>query len=233
MKHTLNAPCAVHHHQRSNLPLLQLRQRPRRQLPSRNRSRLCVHGLARCPPQRRTALAFQQTPQIAFEPVFKALPAALSAVYDRSAVQMPLDSAGKDFLLRAQHRSMTETDRRECPDARWEVVESAGKPVGLLVTHVGERCVTFVDIALLPAVQGRGLATRLMALALDEPRRLGLPARVTVLMTNAASLGLCARLGFARRSEAPPFVELEWRPDAEMLPGARARLKASGSNAIP
>ena len=48
--------------------------------------------------------------------------------------------------------------------------------------------------------------------ALDEPRRLGLPARVTVLMTNAASLGLCERLGFVRRNETPPFVELEWRP---------------------
>jgi type VI secretion system protein ImpJ len=36
-----------------------------------------------------------ETPQVAFEPVFKALQAALSAVYDRSALQMPLESAGQ------------------------------------------------------------------------------------------------------------------------------------------
>jgi GNAT superfamily N-acetyltransferase len=125
---------------------------------------------------------------------------------------MPIDAAGKDFLLRAQYRSMTETYRRDYPEARWQIVEHDGEPVGLLIAHVGERCVTYVDIALLQEVQGRGLATRLMRRALEEPQRLGLPARVTVLATNVASLRLCERLGFARLHEAPPFVELEWRP---------------------
>lgn len=130
---------------------------------------------------------------------------------------MPLDPAGRDFLLRVQHRSRTETYHRNYPDARWEVVEQGGEPIGLLVTHVGERFVTYVDIAFLPSIQGRGLATRVMILALEEPRRLGLPARVSVLMTNAASLRLCERLGFERRNETPPFVELEWRPDQKQL----------------
>lgn len=131
---------------------------------------------------------------------------------------MPIDAAGKAFLLRAQYRSMTETYRRDYPEARWQIVEWDGKPVGLLIAHVGERCVTYVDIALLPGIQGRGLATRLMLQALEEPRRLGLPARVTVLATNLASLRLCERLGFARRGETPPFVELEWKPSPS--PGA-------------
>jgi GNAT superfamily N-acetyltransferase len=123
----------------------------------------------------------------------------------------PLDAAARDFLLRAQYRSMTATYRRDYPNARWQVVEFGGEPIGRLVTDVGQRCVTFVDIALLPSAQGLGLATRLMLRALDEPRRLGLPARVTVLAQNAASLKLCQRLGFARLEETPPFVRLEWR----------------------
>ncbi len=125
---------------------------------------------------------------------------------------MPIDAAGKDFLLSAQFRSMTETYRRNYPEARWQIVERGGEPVGLLIVHVGDAFVTYVDIALLPQIQGHGLATRLMLHALEEPRRLGRPARVTVLATNAASLKLCERLGFAVRSEAPPFVELEWTP---------------------
>ena len=125
---------------------------------------------------------------------------------------MPIDAPGKDFLLRAQYRSMTETYRRDYPEARWQVVEHGAEPVGLLIAHVGDAYVTYVDIALLPETQGRGLATRLMLQALEEPRRLGLPARVTVLATNIASLRLCERLGFARLREAPPFVELEWTP---------------------
>ena len=124
---------------------------------------------------------------------------------------MPIDADTKDFLLRAQYWSMTATYRQDYPDARWEVVESMGDPVAYLVTDVGDRCVTYVDIALSPEAQGRGLATRLMTMALEEPRRLGLPARVNVLKRNAASLRLCERLGFVRAGESPPFVRLQWR----------------------
>ena len=124
---------------------------------------------------------------------------------------MPVDATAKDFLLRAQYRSMTATYRRDYPNARWEVVELVGKPVGRLITDVGDRCVTYVDIALLPRAQGSGLATLLMMRALEEPRRLGLPARVCVLAQNVASLKLCERLGFVRLEEVSPFVWLEWR----------------------
>lgn len=127
------------------------------------------------------------------------------------AAAMPIDAASKDFLLRAQYRSMTATYRQDYPNARFEVVELKGEPVGRLITDVGEGCVTYVDIAFVPPAQGRGLATRLMKQALEEPRRLGLPARVTVLAHNVASLKLCERIGFLQVEEAPPFVRLEWR----------------------
>jgi GNAT superfamily N-acetyltransferase len=124
---------------------------------------------------------------------------------------MPVDAAAKDVLLRMQYRSMTTTYRLEHPAARWEVVELAGEPVGLLVTDVGDRWITYVDIELSPRAQGRGLATRVMTWALDEARRLGLPARVNVLAQNGASLRLCERIGFVKVGDEPPFVRLEWR----------------------
>jgi GNAT superfamily N-acetyltransferase len=123
---------------------------------------------------------------------------------------MSIDAKAKDFLLRAQHRSMTETYRREYPNARWEVIELEGEPVGRLVTDVGDACVTYVDIAILPQAQGRGLARRVMLQALEEPRRLGLPARVRLLMQNVTSLRLCEHPGFVPAAESPPFVHLEW-----------------------
>jgi len=124
---------------------------------------------------------------------------------------MPIDAAAKEFLLRAQYRSMSATYRRDFRNARWEVVEFMREPVGRIISDVDDRCVTYVDIALLPRAQGRGLATSLMMRALEEPRRLGLPARVNVLAQNVASLKLCERLGFVRLADAPPFVRLEWR----------------------
>jgi GNAT superfamily N-acetyltransferase len=125
----------------------------------------------------------------------------------------------REFLLKAQYRSMTESYRQDYPDARWEVGEHFGEPVGRLVTDVGASRVLYVDIALMPQARGHGLATRLMTLALDEPRRLDLPARVNVLMDNIASLKLCARLGFVRLGESPPFVRLE----CAQTPRARKR----------
>ena len=123
---------------------------------------------------------------------------------------MPIDAKAKDFLMRAQYRSMTESCRREYPNARSEIIELEGRPVGRLVTDVGDACVTYVDIAILPEAQGRGLGRRVMLNALEEPRRLGLTAQVSVLMHNAASLRLCESVGFVRTQKSPPFVRLEW-----------------------
>jgi GNAT superfamily N-acetyltransferase len=136
--------------------------------------------------------------------------ALFAATRAAETAAMPIDAKAKDFLLRVQHRSMTETYRREYPNARWEVIEVDGEPVGRLVTDVGNACVTYVDIEILPEAQGQGLARRVMLQALEEPRRLGLPARVNVLMQNVASLKLCERVGFVLVEESPPFVRLEW-----------------------
>jgi GNAT superfamily N-acetyltransferase len=136
--------------------------------------------------------------------------ALFAATRSPEMAAMPIDAKAKDFLLRAQHRSMTETYRRQYPNARWEVIELEGEPAGLLITDLGSACVTYVDIAILPHLQGRGLARRVVLKALEEPRCLGLPARVSVLMHNVASLRLCERVGFVRTEESPPFVRLEW-----------------------
>jgi GNAT superfamily N-acetyltransferase len=134
---------------------------------------------------------------------------------------MPIDEAGKMHLLRMQFRSMTATYHQQFPNARFEIVELDGTPVGRLITDVQTDCVYYVDIALLPDRQRGGIATALMTAVLEEPRRLGLPGRVTVLGGNIASLRLCRRLGMALRADNPPFVELEWHPRTETSP-ARA-----------
>jgi GNAT superfamily N-acetyltransferase len=123
---------------------------------------------------------------------------------------MPLDETGKAFLLRTQFRSMTASYRQQFPAARFEIVELDGMPIGRLITDPQPDCIYYVDIALLPETRRGGIATALMTAVLDEPRQLGLPARVKVLSHNVPSLRLCQRIGFALRAEIPPFVELEW-----------------------
>ena len=153
------------------------------------------------PPARHDALMLRQTRNDAADRIF--LYRLFGATRAAHMAAMPIDAAAKDFLLRTQYRSMIATYQHDYPNARWEVVEFMDELVGRLVTDVGDGCVTYVDIAFLPHAQRRGLATRLMTRALEEPRRLGLPARVNVLEQNVASLKLWERLGFVRAGEVP------------------------------
>lgn len=120
----------------------------------------------------------------------------------------PLPREMLEGLLRMQYRSMRNSYAATYETARFEIIELDGEPVGRIVTDVSPERVLFVDIAILPELQGRGLATAVMTALLEEPRRLGVPAEVTVLSTNVASLRLCARVGLTAVRETPPFILL-------------------------
>jgi GNAT superfamily N-acetyltransferase len=125
--------------------------------------------------------------------------------------RMGVDPSLQRTLLELQFRSMNAQYAENFPHARFEIVESDGERIGRIVTDVTVTRVTYVDIAVLPAWQRSGIATALMLALLEEPGRLGVPARVQVAVTNAASLRLCARVGFVPIAQMPPTSLLEWR----------------------
>ena len=127
---------------------------------------------------------------------------------------MPMDDAGKQQLLRMQYRSMAATYHGQYTNARFEVVLLDGQPVGRLITDTDAERVYYVDIAILPHIQGSGVATALMNAVLEEARQRGIPGRVKVLSANVASLRLCEKVGMVVAGHQPPYVALEWRPPA-------------------
>jgi hypothetical protein len=137
----------------------------------------------------------------------------------------PIDAAARQFLLKAQYRSRTESYRRDYPAARREVVEHfGGRSAGRHRRRREPRPLRRHRAHAPGAGPRAGDAPE--TLALDEPLRLGLPAQVSVLTDNISSLKLCARLGFARLGESPPFVRLERRPRSAPL-ACRARASRS------
>jgi GNAT superfamily N-acetyltransferase len=124
---------------------------------------------------------------------------------------MPISPADKEFLLQVQFRSMNDTYRKNFPTARYDIIELDRWPVGRIVTEVQANCVYYVDFALLPQAQGVGIGTTVLAAALEEPRRLGLPARLRSFSYNWAAQRLYEKLGFTVIAEEPPQVVLEWR----------------------
>jgi len=124
---------------------------------------------------------------------------------------MPIDARQKEFLLQIQFRSMNATYRQRFPKARFEIIELDRWPIGRLVTDVSKERVHYVDFAILPQAQGGGIGTQIMAAALQEPRRLRLPARANVLSHNVRSLSMFEGLGFEMVGDHAPYVTLEWR----------------------
>lgn len=124
---------------------------------------------------------------------------------------MPISARDKEFLLQVQFRSMNETYRRSFPSARYDIIELDRWPIGRIVSEVRTDCVYYIDFALLPQAQGLGVGSIVLEAALDEPRQLGLPARLRMFMHNFAAQRLYDTLGFTTIAEDPPQIVLEWR----------------------
>jgi GNAT superfamily N-acetyltransferase len=124
---------------------------------------------------------------------------------------MPISQRDKEFLLQVQFRSMNDTYQRNFPAARFDIIELDRWPVGRIVSEIQPGCVYYVDFALLPQAQGLGIGTTVLAAALEEPRRLGLPARLRSFSYSFAAQRLYHQLGFTVVAAEPPHVLFEWR----------------------
>jgi RimJ/RimL family protein N-acetyltransferase len=125
---------------------------------------------------------------------------------------MPVDAATKEQLVRMQFDSQTATYRAQYPQARFDIVEQDGRPIGRLIVDSGADANCFVDFALLPDYRGGGLGTAIIAAVLREQTR---PVLCKVLYNNEASLRMCRRVGFVQIGGELPFLQLEWRPPGE------------------
>jgi RimJ/RimL family protein N-acetyltransferase len=123
-----------------------------------------------------------------------------------------------DKLIRFQHQSQTATYRDMFPDAVFSIVEWQGEAVGRFIEHDEKDVVYFVDFALFPEHQTKGLGTALTRALMEEWAGRGRGTRVKVLMNNEPSLKLCRKLGFVETG--PPesaYVELRWMPGSRSL----------------
>src|SRR5580704_8501888 len=104
------------------------------------------------------------------------------------------------------------------PNARFEIVEHAGAPIGRIVTARTPDAVLIVDIALISSWRRRGIGASLVNGVLDEAREAGLAVRLSVFANNAAALRFYLRLGFRPIASSAIDTRLEWRdpryPDA-------------------
>jgi GNAT superfamily N-acetyltransferase len=119
----------------------------------------------------------------------------------RSHTERPLKLAGLaeaaiDTMVAFQYRSQSGTHRVAFPNAVYSIIESDGEPIGRLIEEDEGESVYFVDFALTPERQAKGLGTAFIELVADEWAAKGRAARVEVHVGNEPSLKLCRKLGF-------------------------------------
>jgi ribosomal protein S18 acetylase RimI-like enzyme len=147
--------------------------------------------------------------------------------------RIPEDAVAE--LIALQYRSQTATYRTLYPEATYSIVEREGAAVGRLIENDETREVYFVDIALMPDVQRRGVGRAIIRALRDVWAGRGRAARAKVAIENEASMQLFRGLGFAPvGTDEHAYVTLRWKPTRGRMRGsATASRRESASGMAP
>ncbi|MEZ0578980.1 GNAT family N-acetyltransferase [Nocardioides sp. MH1] len=115
----------------------------------------------------------------------------------------------RDALMSMQYRAQDLQCRQANPDARYDVVEVAGRPIGRLYVDERTEDLHIIDISLLPERRGAGIGTELIRAVQDEAAASGRGVSLHVALGNPAA-ALYLRLGFRPVEDLGVYRRLEW-----------------------
>jgi len=110
--------------------------------------------------------------------------------------QLPLPPAQVEQLIAMQQRVHEAGQRAVYPHAEVMILEHAGAPAGRVVLDTTGSDWRLVELAVLPALRGRGLGAALLAALQARARAHGASIGLAVLRTNLPALRLYQRAGF-------------------------------------
>lgn len=125
--------------------------------------------------------------------------------------QVQLEPAIRDELMRHQFRAQTVSYAAQFPQARFDIIELDGRPVGRIVVNRPGDHIHIVDQAVVPELRNRGIGSAIMHALMAEAAAAGVPVRLKVASTNDPSMRLYSRLGFVPIGENAMYLEMEWR----------------------
>lgn len=133
---------------------------------------------------------------------------------EEELAQTPWNEAQKAEFLRfqfdAQHKYYTE----QFPEARFDVIELFGVPIGRLYVDRRSEEIRLIDIAFLAEHRGGGMGSELLHDLLSEAQSAGKSVSIHVEQFNPA-MRLYLRLGFRKIEEQGVYHLLKWSPESE------------------
>jgi ribosomal protein S18 acetylase RimI-like enzyme len=124
--------------------------------------------------------------------------------------RLPLDAGGHEQLMRFQFQAQTAAYRANFPNARCDIIELDGAPIGRIVVDRPRDMIYIVDQAIAPPLRRRGFGTAIMTALMKEAGAAGLPVRLKVASSNDAATRLYLRLGFVPTHSDLLYIEMEW-----------------------
>lgn len=110
-------------------------------------------------------------------------------------------------FLHAQAQAQRLHYEQHYPQADFLIAERASQAIGRLCLSLDTHQLRVVDIALLPACQGQGLGSRLLAAVLALADHLGKPCSLSVEPSSPAHR-LYTRLGFKAREDQGVYLQM-------------------------
>jgi GNAT superfamily N-acetyltransferase len=129
----------------------------------------------------------------------------------RAAEFLGIPEAQRSPLLNMQFDAQRTHYTAAFPGAETSVIECDGQPVGNLILACMPAAIRVVDVNILPAWQGKGIGSRILAEVLSSADEEGRPTLLQVFATNRARR-LYARLGFEEEGAEGPYLSMKRMP---------------------
>lgn len=122
------------------------------------------------------------------------------------------DAAFIESLIEQQMRAQQQGYGEQHPDAMYFIVELHAEPIGRLTVAMGPNEVRIVDLAFLPAAQGKGYGKGVIQALQMTAEKIPAPLSLLVLRTNTAALQLYLNLGFRAEQQNDTHLLMLWYP---------------------
>ena len=132
----------------------------------------------------------------------------------------------RDALMRHQFAAQTASYLHQFPNARFDIIEREGAPIGRIVVDRHTASIHIVDLAIVPSRRGRGIGTAIMHALIAEAADRNVPIHLEVGDSNDPSLRLYLRLGFVPIEELPLYIRLAWTPPRDRAAALEGRTEA-------
>lgn len=139
----------------------------------------------------------------------------LDILYRDSRVDLlaiPLSPVAVQQMIAMQQMSQTRGIAEIYPNAQnwlllWDV-----EALGRLVIDINDVEIRLIDIAVISAWRGKGIASQVIRALQDYAIQLGRPISLAVQCNNADALHVYRRAGFSLRSSDTLFDQMAWHP---------------------